>query len=140
MRLLHRPSIITAILVIALAAIGAISATLYLGVFSPHPQIALDTFNDVYGTSGTRLDTCSTCHTTGRSTNPYGTDLKTKFSLMTIPEEGNLTEEQTLDAFRTALRDIEELDSDNDRHSNIEEIRARTFPGDPEDHSATNQQ
>ena len=67
MRLLHRPFIVTAILVIALAAIGAISATLYLGVFSPHPQIALDTFNDVYGTSGTRLEICSTCHTTGRS-------------------------------------------------------------------------
>ena len=67
-------------------------------------------------------------------------DLKTKFSLMIIPKEENLTEEQTLDAFRAALRDLEELDSDNDRHSNIEEIRARTFPGDPGDHSATNQQ
>ncbi len=140
MRLLHRPLLAFGILVIALAVIGAISATLYLGVFSPHPQIALDTFNDVYGTAGTRLDTCNTCHTTGRSTNPYGTDLKTKFFLMTIPEEGNLTEEQTLDAFRAALRDIEEWDSDNDRHSNIEEIRALTFPGDPGDPSATNRQ
>ena len=102
--------------------------------------MTLVTFNDVYGTAGTRLDTCNTCHTTGRSTNPYGTDLKTKFSLMIIPMEENLTEEQTLDAFRAALRDIEELDSDNDRHSNIEEIRALTFPGDPGDHSATNRQ
>ena len=100
---------------------------------------ALDTFNDVYGTAGTRLDTCHTCHTTGKSTNPYGTHLKTKFSMMSIPEE-NLTEEQTLDAFRAALRDIKELDSDNDRHPNIEEIRALTFPGDPGDHSATNRQ
>ncbi len=102
MRLHHRPFIVITILVIVLAATGAISATLYLGVFSPHPQIALVTFNDVYGTAGTRLDTCNTCHTTGSSTNPYGTDLKTKFSLMTIPEEGNLTEEQTLDASTVA--------------------------------------
>lgn len=43
----------------------------------------------------------------------------------------NLTEEQTYDAFRAARRAIEELDSDNDRYSNIEEIRALTFPGDP---------
>ena len=53
---------------------------------------------------------------------------------MIIPKEENLTEEQTLDAFRAALWDIGALDSDNDRHSNIEEIEARTFPGDPGDH------
>ena len=116
-------------LVLVLAAVGAIAGALYLGVSSPHSQVALDTFNDIYGTAGTRLDTCNTCHTTGRSTNHYGTHLKSEFSMILSGQ--NLTEEQTYDAFRAALRAIEELDSDNDRYSNIEEIRALTFPGDP---------
>ena len=107
----------------------------YLGVFSPHPQVALDTFNDVYGTMGTRLDTCESCHTTGRSTNLYGTHLKSEFSKLMVLED--LTEEQKLEAFRAALGAIEKLDSDNDGYSNIEEISARTFPGDPGDHPAT---
>ncbi len=138
--LLRRPFLVVAILVIVLAAGGATAGALYLGVFSPHPQLALDTFNDVYGTAGTRLDTCNSCHTTGRTTNLYGTRLKSEFSEMMSPRGETLTEEQSLDAFRTALRNIEGLDSDNDRYSNIEEIRARTFPGDPEDHPVTGQQ
>ena len=134
MRLLRRPFLVIPMLVIVLAAVGAIAGALYLGVFSPHSQVALDTFNDVYGTAGTRLDTCNTCHTTGRSTNLYGTHLKSEFSRMMNSSVQNLTSN---DVFRAALRDIEELDSDNDRYSNIEEIRARTFPADPEDHPVT---
>ena len=37
----------------------------------------LDTFNSTYGTAGTRLDTCGTCHfdfNGGGALNPYGTD------------------------------------------------------------------
>ena len=131
LRLLRRPFLVIPMLVIVLAAVGAIAGALYVGVFSPHSQVALDTFNDVYGTAGTRLDTCNTCHTTGRSTNLYGTDLKSEFSRMMNSRGQNLTEKQTYDTFRAALRDIEELDSDNDQYSNIEEIRALTFPGDP---------
>jgi len=137
MRLLQRPLIVVAMLVIVLAAVGAIAGALYLGVFSPHPQVALDTFNDVYGTAGTRLDTCNTCHTTGRSMNLYGTRLKSEFSGMMNQRGETLTKEQTWDAFRAALRTVEELDSDNDRYSNIEEIRALTFPGEPADHPVT---
>ena len=137
MRVLQRPLIVIAMLVIVLAAAGAITGAMYLGIFSPHPQVALDTFNDVNDTAGTRLDTCNTCHTTGRSTNLYGTRLKSEFSGMMNPSGETLTEEQTLDAFRAALRDVEELDSDNDRYSNIEEIRALTFPGEPADHPVT---
>ncbi len=134
MRLLRRPFLVIPMLVIVLAAVGAIAGALYLDVFSPHSQVALDTFNDVYGTVGTRLDTCNTCHTTGRSTNLYGTHLKSKFSRMMTSSGQNMTSN---DVFRAAIRDIEELDSDNDRYSNIEEIRARTFPADPEDHPVT---
>ncbi len=136
-RLFQRPPIVIAMLVIVLAVVGAIASALYLGVFSSHPEVALDTFNDVYGTAGTRLDNCKTCHTTSRSTNTYGTHLKSEVSRMMDSRGDNLNEEQGLDAFRAVLRDIEELDSDNDRYSNLEEIRARTFPADPEDHPVT---
>ena len=134
MRLLRRPFIVIAMLAIVLAAVGVVAGALYLGVFSPHSQVALDTFNRVYGTSGTRLDTCKTCHTTGRNTNLYGTHLKTKFSGLMNPRGESMTEEQDLDAFRAALRGIEEVDSDSDGYSNIAEIRARTTPGDRGDH------
>ena len=137
MRFFKRRFVIIVLPLIVVALVGAIGGALYLGVFSPHPEVVLDTFNGVYGTTGTRLDTCNTCHTTGRSTNVYGTHLKSEFSRMMNSSGQNLTSD---DVFRAALRDIEKLDSDNDRYSNIEEIRARTFPGDPGDHPVTDQQ
>ncbi len=71
-------------------------------------------FNTKYGTSGTRLDNCNVCHTTGGGSprNSYGLDY----------ENGhNFTK-------------IESLDSDKDGFSNIFEIKARTFPGNASDH------
>jgi hypothetical protein len=141
MRLLQRPFLVITMLIIVLAAAGAIAGALYLGVFSPHPQLALDTFNGVYGTAGTRLDTCNTCHTTGRSTNVYGTHLKSEFSRVKyFLRDESLIKDHKLDTFRAGLRDIDELDSDNDGYSNLAEIGARTFPGDPKDHPVTEQQ
>lgn len=137
---LRRPFLVIAVLVIVLAAAGATAGALYLGVFSPHSQAALDAFNGLYGTAGTRLDTCDTCHTGGRSMNPYGTRLKSAFSGMMDRRGETLTEEQAWDAFRAALREIEELDSDDDGYSNVAEIQARTLPGDSGDHPATDQQ
>jgi hypothetical protein len=37
MRLLQRPFLVITMLIIVLAAAGAIAGALYLGVFSPHP-------------------------------------------------------------------------------------------------------
>jgi hypothetical protein len=72
----------------------------------------LEEFNDKYGTGGTPLDSCITCHPTIPNLNPYGDDFKDNgFSF---------------DA-------VKEMDSDNDGFSNISEINARTFPGDPAD-------
>ena len=51
--------------------------------------------------------------------------------------EDNLTIDQILGAFRAVLRDIEEMDSDNDQFSNLAEIRASTFSGDSGDYPAT---
>ena len=138
MPFLKRRFIIMVLPVILAALVGGIGGALYLGVFSPHPEV-LDTFNGVYGTKGTRLDTCNTCHSTGRSTNLYGTHLKSEFSRVMNAEAEALTKEQELNTFRGVLRGIEELDSDEDGYSNVAEIRARTFPGDPGDHPVTDQ-
>jgi hypothetical protein len=70
----------------------------------------LKTFNNMYGTSTTKLNTCSLCHTNTPSCNSYGNAFK---------NSGN--------NFQT----IEPLDSDGDGFTNIVEINARTFPGNP---------
>src|SRR2546423_6560203 len=74
----------------------------------------LSAFNDRYKPSGSHLDTCSTCHASSsparENLNPYGKD------------------------FSAANHDfgaIEPKDSDGDGFSNIDEIKAGTFPGDP---------
>jgi len=74
----------------------------------------LSEFNSRYKTSGSHLDTCSTCHASSspsrENLNPYGAD------------------------FSAANHDfgaIEAKDSDGDGFSNVDEIKAGTFPGDP---------
>ncbi len=76
------------------------------------------TFNNLYGTAGKTLDTCDTCHMNGFDFNPYGDDMKTE-----MDEGSSVTE---------ALLAIEGTDSDLDTYSNIAEINAATFPGNPD--------
>ena len=71
----------------------------------------LERFNDTYGTRGSALDTCTTCHSTVPGFNPYGEDFRDNGS--------------DFDA-------IEQKDSDGDGFSNIDEINARSLPGDSE--------
>ncbi|HEV3364530.1 MAG TPA: hypothetical protein VG795_10415 [Acidimicrobiia bacterium] len=73
-------------------------------------------FNERYGTTGSKLDSCLTCHQTQAASkenlNPYGTD------------------------FAGAAHDfgaIEGKDSDGDGVPNLDEIKKGTFPGDPSD-------
>ena len=78
----------------------------------------LDWFNAKYGTEGTRLDSCITCHLSSwpepsGPLNPYGVDFS---------KAGHSPE---------AFEAIEGLDSDGDGFSNKIEIENRTFPGDP---------
>jgi hypothetical protein len=76
----------------------------------------LSEFNKKYGTTGSRLDSCSTCHTTSQDAqhlNAYGTDF------------GKHTHD---------FGAIEPLDSDGDGVSNLDEIRGGAFPGDPNDY------
>ena len=77
----------------------------------------LRTFNGLYGTTGKTLDTCVTCHGSSYSLNSYGTDFQTKLAQL-----GSDTD---------ALKAIESMDSDKDGDTNIAEIHAETFPGNP---------
>ena len=70
----------------------------------------LTNFNNTYGTSATRLNTCSLCHPSVPSLNPYGNAFfNSGHNFLTI----------------------EPQDSDGDGFSNIDEINAKTFPGNP---------
>lgn len=76
----------------------------------------LSVFNSKYNTSGTRLNTCRSCHTTGANLNLYGMDMS---------DQTGTTEQR--------LANIELFDSDGDGFGNIDEIKSLTFPGDPAD-------
>jgi hypothetical protein len=78
----------------------------------------MSAFNTLYGTANKTLDTCKTCHGSSYSVrNQYGSDFDAKRIQL-----GNNT---------TALQAIEPMDSDHDGYSNIAEIEALTFPGNP---------
>jgi hypothetical protein len=77
----------------------------------------LTTFNNLYGTTDQTLDTCDTCHMNGYDRNPYGGDWESKLI--------------QLDDQTQAFRAIEGDDSDFDTYTNLQEITAGTFPGNP---------
>jgi hypothetical protein len=104
MRLCWMPLLVIVMPVILLTSVGAIGGAWYMGLFRPHPKPVLEIIYDAYETGSTRLDTCNTCHATGRYTNPFGAHLKSEFSGMMSLREGNLTIDQKLDAFSTVLR------------------------------------
>ena len=84
----------------------------------------LSDFNAKYGTAGTKLDSCDTCHVPGGHTrNPYGLDVEAK-----------ILAGQTAAA---AITSVDPLDSDGDTYANGVEAMARTFPGDPSDKPGT---
>ena len=118
---------------VGVAVVAIVGVALYLGVWGSHPTIALDTFNRAYGTEGTSLDTCSTCHTFGRRTNGYGSDVKSAVRAAIGDASAELTEGQVVEQLVASLKGVEALDSDGDGFSNIDEITARTFPGDRDD-------
>lgn len=77
-------------------------------------------FNAKYDTRGSKLDSCMTCHTTqeggAENINPYGADFG-----------------QSNHDFGA----VEGHDSDGDGFSNVDEIKADTFPGDKDDNPNT---
>ncbi|HEX9401531.1 MAG TPA: putative metal-binding motif-containing protein [Anaeromyxobacter sp.] len=101
------------------AAVGVFAAMGFAPVAEARSTY-LSTFDGKYGTTGTKLDSCDTCHVPGGKTrNPYGLDV-----------EAGILAGKSVDASLTA---IEAIDSDGDTFKNIDEIVARTFPGDASD-------
>jgi hypothetical protein len=102
-----------------IALLSAVLSAIGFAVLSPPAQSTpdnLNAFNKRYGTTGTKLDSCLTCHQSQSADkdnlNPYGTDLaKANHDFGAI--EGN--------------------DSDGDGVSNLDEIKKGTFPGNPSD-------
>ena len=121
-------------MVVGIVVAAVVGAAFYLGIWGSHSRLALDAFNGEYGTVDTRLDTCSTCHSFGRRTNVYGSEVKSALRQAIGDNSMQLTEGQAVEKFVDSMNDIEELDSDGDGFSNVDEIAARTFPGDPDDH------
>ena len=80
----------------------------------------LNAFNAKYGTDGTNLDTCNTCHAGVPDLNPYG--------------EAVAGQSGTIDQ---RLTNVESMDSDGDGLTNIEEINDLTFPGNVSDPGVT---
>ncbi len=99
----------------------AIGAALLAVSYSSTPETSafggyLTAFNTKYGTGGTKLDSCATCHNDDDSRNSYGAAV-----------------EGQAGATDARLAAVESLDSDGDGFSNIDEIDARTWPGDATD-------
>ena len=102
---------VVAVLVAAISAVG----------FAVSPPASstpdrLNSFNEKYGTTGGKLDSCLTCHQSQAASrdnlNPYGTDFA---------------------GANYDFASIEPKDSDGDGVTNIDEIKKGTFPGNPSD-------
>ena len=101
---LPRPSVLAALVLMLFMAVvlfaSAGSAVAKSGF--------LGDFNALYGTAGSPLDSCSLCHTNVPSLNGYGNDWTNNSK---------------------SFGAIESRDSDSDGWTNIQEIQARTMPG-----------
>ena len=97
---------------------GVMSAVGFAVLSSPAQSTPdyLSQFNAKYQTTGSKLDSCMTCHNSAapskEALNPYGTDFG---------------------ANNHDFAAIEGKDSDGDGVTNLDEIKAETFPGDPND-------
>jgi len=78
----------------------------------------LSSFNALYGTAGTAIASCALCHPAGGGNNASNLN--------------NFGNDYANNGYNYAA--IANLDSDGDGFTNIEEITARTFPGDATSH------
>ena len=101
-----------------IALLSAVISAIGFSVLSPPAESTpdnLNAFNKKYGTAGSKLDSCLTCHQSQAAArdnlNPYGTDY----------------------AVTHDFGAVESKDSDGDGVTNLDEINKGTFPGDPSD-------
>jgi hypothetical protein len=100
----------------ALAIIAILTGLLAVSGGTGHASSGyLSSFNTQYGTSATRLNTCTLCHTSVPALNPYGSAYAAAGHSFTA---------------------IEGADSDGDGFTNLAEIQALTFPGNAADKPA----
>jgi hypothetical protein len=79
-------------------------------------SLAESTYPQIVGKS---IDTCALCHTSAPQLNPYGAAYKAGGR-----------------GVASSLTNIQNQDSDGDGFTNLQEINASTFPGDPNSHPA----
>ncbi len=108
------------LLLITLAALLTVPTALAIGDFKA-------IFNQKYDTTGTRIDSCTMCHSSGSNLNDYGKAL----------DEAGVKKDSSETEVMQGLTAIEQDDSDGDGFSNIDEINASFFPGNESDHPAT---
>ncbi|MEW6476679.1 MAG: hypothetical protein AB1679_30840 [Actinomycetota bacterium] len=117
-RELFVPRVLGAVAVLS-AVISAAGFTVLVSPAQSTPEY-MSQFNAKYNTRGSKLDSCMTCHTSqaggAENINPYGADF------------GKNNHD---------FGAVEGLDSDGDGFSNIDEIKAETFPGDQNDNPNT---
>jgi hypothetical protein len=115
-----RRSPVVSILIISLVLGGAIfllNRVITASAASSDYVLMLGTYPNI---AGSRIDSCSLCHTSAPNLNPYGAAYKAL-------GRGNAS----------SFHMIEALDSDGDGYTNIQEINALTFPGNAADFPQT---
>ena len=112
------PRVLAGVAVLS-ALISTAGFTLLVSPAQSTPEY-MGKFNAKYNTRGSKLDSCMTCHTSqaggAENVNAYGADF------------GKNNHD---------FGAVEGLDSDGDGFSNIDEIKAETFPGDKNDNPNT---
>jgi len=125
--------------------LAVLAASLGLAAYSAHQNDTdVNNFLAVYpAAKSTKLDDCALCHKSGKiGSKTYGSCDYCHQIYKTQEPHGNILD--TLNSFglaynsagrnQAALKAIEGSDSDGDKSTNIEEIKALTFPGDARDY------
>ncbi len=110
----------------AVVALSAVAAPRPASALPPGPTVLCETYPDSAMCASTPA--CTVCHTTPPARNDFGRDVEAEL-LVGTPRP--LTDMQYSGGLPAALAAVENLDSDGDGYSNLAEIVAGTFPGDP---------
>lgn len=137
--------------IVVVGLVGLFAATgLALAAYHHQGEADSDIFLQVYpDKAGTKLDNCATCHSGGAYVDGRGRTItmgSCQWCHYSYGYDASGDIADTMNAYgrdfllsgrnANALRAIEHDDADGDGYSNIEEIDAIRYPGDPADHPA----